>query len=145
MSFSEVFHVRFLTSQQCANALNDNDALFLHFFSHWIFRVLTRHVFVMVFVQGWVLRIPQLENWWAHTIYVMMGFHRICHDGVYIKGLHVRLYWLMKRWLPSYTCVSCVFLYIVFRDWIRKTGSIYDFYTSLFWNQEREDGYGNSW
>jgi hypothetical protein len=52
MSFSEVSHVRFLTRQQCANALNDNDALFLHIFSHWVFRVLTRHVFVMVFVQG---------------------------------------------------------------------------------------------
>jgi hypothetical protein len=70
MSFPEVSHVRFLMGQQCANALSDNNVLFLHIFSHWVFEVLIRHVFVMVFVQGGVLRIPQLEDRWAHTIYM---------------------------------------------------------------------------
>jgi len=32
MNFSEVSHVRFLMRQQCANALSDNDAFFLHIF-----------------------------------------------------------------------------------------------------------------
>jgi hypothetical protein len=62
MSFSEVSHVRFLMRQHCANALNDNNVLFLQVFSHWVFRVLMRQVFVMVFAQGGVLRIPQLED-----------------------------------------------------------------------------------
>jgi hypothetical protein len=37
MSFSEVFHVRFLMRKQCANALSDNNVLFLHIFSHFGF------------------------------------------------------------------------------------------------------------
>ena len=71
MSFPEVSHVRFLMRQQCANALSDNNVLFLHIFSIGLFGVLIRHVFVMVFTQGGVLRIPQLEDCWAHTIYAL--------------------------------------------------------------------------
>jgi hypothetical protein len=37
MSFPKVSHVRFLMRQQCANALSDNNVLFLHIFSHWVF------------------------------------------------------------------------------------------------------------
>ena len=62
MSFPEVSHVRFLMRQQCANALSDNNVLFLHVFFHWVFGVLMRYIFVMVFAQGGVLRIPQLED-----------------------------------------------------------------------------------
>jgi hypothetical protein len=50
-----------------------------------------------------------------------MGLYNICPEGIYIKGLRVHLYLLMKRWLPSYTCISCVFLYIVLGDWARET------------------------
>jgi len=71
MSFSKISHARFLMRQQCANALSDNNVLFLHIFSIGFFGVLMRHVFVMVFAQGGVLRIPQLEDWWAHTIYAL--------------------------------------------------------------------------
>ena len=62
MSFPEVSHVRFLMRQQCANALSNNNVLFLHIFLIEFFEVLMRHVFVMVFAQGGVLRIPQLED-----------------------------------------------------------------------------------
>jgi len=62
MSFPEVSHVRFLMRQQCANALSNNNVLFLHIFPIEFFGVLMRHVFFMVFAQGGVLRIPQLEN-----------------------------------------------------------------------------------
>ena len=62
MSFPEVSYVRFLMRQQYANVLSDNNVLFPRIFPIHFFGVLTRHVFVMVFVQGGVLRIPQLED-----------------------------------------------------------------------------------
>ena len=62
MSFPEVSYVRFLMRQQYANALIDNNVLFLHIFFPLDFWSFNEACIVVVFVQGGVLRIPQLED-----------------------------------------------------------------------------------
>jgi hypothetical protein len=62
MSFLEVSHVRFLMRQRYANALSVNNVLFLQKKIPLGFWSFNEACIVMVFTQGGVLRIPQLED-----------------------------------------------------------------------------------
>ena len=126
MSFLEVSHVRFSTRQQYANTLSDNNVLFFHIFFHWFCGVLTS------VVRG-------VKN---YSISRLMGSYDIWLKGyliyiyIYIYKGTTCLWWLMKRWFPSYTCLLCVIVYIVLDDWVMETISIYRVYTHLSWNWE---------
>jgi uncharacterized membrane protein YhaH (DUF805 family) len=60
VSFPEVFHIGFLTRQQSANAIHVTMYSFSIFFTLGLLEVLMRHALVAVFVQGRVLKNPNL-------------------------------------------------------------------------------------
>jgi hypothetical protein len=138
MSFSEVSHIRFLMRQQCVNQ-SDNNVLFLHIFSHWVF-----WSFNEAFICHGIRPRGSVKN---SSIRGLMGSYHICHGGyhicpesIYIKGPDVYVNWLMKRWLSSYTCAMCCSC-----RWERETGSICNFYAPLSWDREWENGSTNPW
>ena len=62
MSFPKISHVRFLMRQQCANALSDNNVLFLHIFPLGFFWSFNETCICHGIRPRGVLRIPQLED-----------------------------------------------------------------------------------
>ena len=81
-SFSEVSRVRFLIRQQCANALSDNNVLFLNIFPIGFF-----WSFNETCICHGIRPRGSVKN---SSIRGLMGSYHICpEDYIYIKGLDV--------------------------------------------------------
>jgi hypothetical protein len=131
---------------------SDNNVLFLHIFFHWAFwsfneACICHGISPRESVKNFSIRrmmgsyhiCPLIGSW-----HICHGGYHICPESIYIKGPDVYVNRLMKRRLPSYTCAMCVLL-CCSCWWERETRSICNFYASLSWDREWENGSTNPW
>ena len=79
------------------------------------------------------------------SYHIWHGVYHICPKCIYTKGQHVRLYRLMKRWLPlTYICLVCSCgLFLMIGRGRRDIST--NFYTPLSWVWKWKNGSCNPW